>query len=177
MYAVAVDRVEASKFLSYVLRHRPDSVGVTLDAEGWIEVEVLLGALSDHGRPLTRTELEEIVATSDKQRFALDGDRIRANQGHSVQVDLALEPRTPPEVLYHGTVERFLASIRERGLLKGQRTHVHLSADRETATRVAQRRGKPVILEIECGRMREHVFYLSDNGVWLVEAVPPEFIR
>lgn len=174
-----MNRVEVSKFLSYVLRHHPEAVGVTLDAEGWIAVDVLLAALAAHGRALTLAELEEVVATSDKRRFALDGERIRANQGHSIEIDLALAPQTPPDVLFHGTVDRFLESIRLKGLLRGQRTHVHLSADLDTAKKVGARRGKPVILEIDAAAMLTagHVFFRSDNGVWLVETVPASYIR
>lgn len=174
-----MNRVEVSKFLSYVLRHHPEAVGVALDAEGWIGVDVLLAALAAHGRALTRAELEEVVATSDKKRFALDGERIRANQGHSVDVDLALAPLAPPDVLFHGTVDRFLESIRRLGLVRGQRTHVHLSAELDTAKKVGARRGQPVILEIDAAAMTVagHAFFRSDNGVWLVEAVPAVYIR
>ena len=128
-----------------------------------------------------RATLLEIVRTNDKQRFALseDGTRIRANQGHSVKVDLALTPQQPPEVLYHGTVDKFIDAIRNTGLQKGERHHVHLSPDLITATKVGQRRGKPVILTIRAAAMAKasHPFYLSDNGVWLTDAVPPEFIN
>jgi putative RNA 2'-phosphotransferase len=174
-----MDRVAASKHLSYVLRHHPDAIGVKLDPNGWIDIGTLLRALTEHGRPLTREELEEIVRTSDKQRFAIDGDRIRANQGHSVDVDLALSPSIPPDVLYHGTVDRFLDAIRREGLIKGSRTHVHLSADRSTASIVGARRGKPVILTIDAAAMHREgfSFVVSDNAVWLVEHVPPRFLR
>ncbi len=146
---------ETSKFLSYVLRHKPEAIGITLDDQGWIGVDELLVAAARHGKAITRELLDKVVATNDKQRFSFspDGQSIRANQGHSVEVDLALEPVEPPELLYHGTVERFIASIREQGLIRGQRQHVHLSGDRETAARVGQRRGKPVILIVESGRM------------------------
>ena len=124
--------------------------------------------------------MEEVVATNDKKRFSFspDGRLIRANQGHSVEVDLGLVPVEPPELLYHGTVERFLDSIRERAL-RGNRHHVHLSADRETAARVGQRRGRPVVLVVEAGRMHNdgQVFYRSENGVWLTEAVPPTYLQ
>ena len=130
--------------------------------------------------PLTRAELEAIVATSDKQRFALssDGTRIRANQGHSVEVDLALAPATPPERLYHGTVERALGGIRAHGLVRGARHHVHLSADLATATKVGARRGRPVVLVVRAAEMAAagYAFFRSDNGVWLVEHVPVEFL-
>jgi putative RNA 2'-phosphotransferase len=174
-----VDRVATSKFLSYVLRHHPEAIEVELDEQGWVPVDTLLSKLAAHGRTVTRAELEEIVRTSDKQRFALDGERIRANQGHSVAVDLALTQREPPERLYHGTVDRFLESIRREGLVKGSRTHVHLSSERETARIVAARRGRPVILTIDARAMHAEgrVFFLSENGVWLTEHVPATFLR
>ena len=128
-----------------------------------------------------RQQVEEVVATNDKQRFSFspDGRLIRANQGHSVEVDLGLVPVEPPELLYHGTVERFLDSVREKGLLRGKRHHVHLSADRETAARVGQRRGRPVVLVVEAGRMRRegNPFFQSENGVWLTHMVPPTYLQ
>lgn len=170
-----------SKFLSRVLRHDPGRIGIVLDAAGWTEVAALLEAARAHGVELSRAELEELVATSDKQRFALsdDGLRIRANQGHSVEVELELPPAAPPECLFHGTVAAFLPSIRAAGLIRGKRHHVHLSADRETATRVGARRGRPVVLVVHAAAMAAagHTFYCSANGVWLVDAVPPEFLE
>jgi putative RNA 2'-phosphotransferase len=169
-----------SKFLSLVLRHDPGQIGIELDEAGWTDVAALLAAAERHGVRLTRAELGEIVATSDKQRFALsdDGARIRANQGHSVEVDLQLEVVPPPATLYHGTVDGALAGIRDKGLLRGARHHVHLSADLATATKVGGRRGKPVVLTIDARAMSEagHTFYRSTNGVWLVDAVPAAFI-
>ena len=169
------DVVGVSKRLSYVLRHHPDSVGLTLDAHGWVAVDDLLAALR-----LTRAELDEVVARNDKQRFALDGTgtRIRASQGHSVPVDLLLVPSVPPDVLFHGTVERFLTSILTEGLRPGNRHAVHLGADRETAERVGARRGRPVVLRVDAAAMaRDGVaFTRSDNGVWLVDAVPPRYL-
>ena len=169
-----------SKFLSLVLRHDPARVGITLDASGWTDVEPLLAALAAHGHALTRAALEALVASSDKQRFALspDGARIRANQGHSVEVELELPPATPPAQLFHGTVDRFVESIRVQGLIKGARHHVHLSADLETAQKVGSRRGAPVILTVRAGDMvaAGHVFYLSANGVWLTDHVPPSYV-
>ncbi len=169
-----------SKFLSLVLRHQPDLIGIVLDDAGWTDVDTLLAKAATKGTRITRDELAEIVRSSDKQRFALspDGQRIRANQGHSVEVELDLPPTAPPEILIHGTVDKFLDSIRKTGLIKGSRHHVHLSADTTTASKVGERRGKPVLLEIRAGAMAEagHVFYLSANNVWLVDAVPPEFI-
>ena len=172
--------VRLSKFLSLVLRHDPSRIGITLDEAGWTDVDALLAACAAHGVTISRPQLHELVATSDKQRYALseDGTRIRANQGHSVPVSLGLPPTPPPETLYHGTVEAALPGIRDKGLVKGARHDVHLSADLETATKVGGRRGKPVILTIRAGAMADagHVFYRSENGVWLTERVPPEFI-
>ena len=169
-----------SKFLSLVLRHEPQRIGIVLDSAGWTDVAALLTATAAHGTPITRDELVQIVATSDKQRFALseDGARIRANQGHSVEVELELAPATPPTVLYHGTVDRFVDSIRAQGLIKGERHHVHLSADVETAQKVGGRRGRYAILVVRAGEMAEagHPFFVSQNGVWLTEHVPVEFI-
>lgn len=172
--------VRDSKFLSLVLRHKPETIGLHLDSHGWADVEELLAKAQAHGLALTRPQLEQIVATNDKQRFAFspDGQRIRANQGHSLQVDLGLDPQLPPPYLYHGTATRFLDSIRQQGLLARGRTHVHLSADVETATRVGQRHGHPVVLTIQAGAMCEAglLFYRSANGVWLVSHVPINFI-
>jgi putative RNA 2'-phosphotransferase len=172
--------IRTSKFLSLVLRHDPARIGITLDEAGWTDVDALLAAAAAHGVRLTRDELHELVAASDKQRFALspDGARIRANQGHSVDVDLQLPPREPPERLYHGTVEAALDGIREHGLVRRARHHVHLSADVATATKVGSRRGAPVILTIRAADMHAagHAFYCSENGVWLTEQVPVRFI-
>jgi putative RNA 2'-phosphotransferase len=173
--------ISTSKFLSLVLRHRPEKIGIRLDDEGWVEIDALLAAASRFGRKLTRPLLERVVRENDKQRFAIssDGRHIRANQGHSVAVDLGLHPVEPPELLYHGTVAKFLDSIRASGLVRGTRQYVHLSPDLETARRVGQRRGQPVILVVEAGRMWRdgHLFYRSENGVWLTEHVPPEYLR
>lgn len=170
-----------SKFLSLVLRHEPARIGITLDDAGWVDVDALLAACGAHGVPITRSALTAIVASSDKQRFALsaDGQRIRANQGHSVDVDLQLAPAAPPPRLFHGTVAAVLPAIQAQGLLRGQRHHVHLSADVETATRVGSRRGAPVLLTVRAAEMAAagHVFYRSSNGVWLVDHVPPGFLE
>lgn len=174
-------RLQTSKFLSLILRHDPGKVGIVLDDAGWTDVATLLEALARHGHPLTREELEDIVKTSDKQRYALspDGTRIRANQGHSVDVELDLPVTAPPARLFHGTVAEFLPSIREKGLVKGSRHHVHMSADVETAKKVGGRRGKPVILAVRAEEMvaAGHVFYRSANGVWLTDHVPPPFLE
>jgi putative RNA 2'-phosphotransferase len=174
------NRTAVSKFLSFVLRHDPGAVGIELDSSGWVDVDVLLDACAKHGRPLSRAELDEVVTTNTKQRFALseDGLRIRANQGHTTAVDLGYEPADPPDVLYHGTVRRLLPSIREKGLLRMERHHVHLSPDEATARAVGGRRGKPLILQIDARAMREtgHIFFVTPNGVWLTDAVPASFI-
>ncbi len=170
-----------SKFLSRVLRHDPKAIGITLDEAGWIQVDTLLQAMTAAGKPLSREVLQEVVRTNDKQRFSFseDGTKIRANQGHSIKsINLGLSPVAPPELLYHGTVEKFLASIKQTGLQKRKRQHVHLSSNVETATRVGARRGDPVILQIQSSRMQTegYTFFLSDNGVWLTDHVPPAFI-
>jgi len=163
-----------------VLRHEPGRVGITLDESGWTDVIELLDAFSRHGTPITRAELEQVVRGSDKQRFAFgeDGTLIRANQGHSVNVDLGHVTSEPPPVLYHGTVAKFLGVIRAEGLRKGQRHHVHLSATLETAVRVGQRRGRALVLEVAAQAMARdgHRFFVSPNGVWLVEHVPPSYL-
>ena len=169
-----------SKFLSLVLRHEPERLGLALDPAGWVAVDELLAAISRQKTPVTRERLDHIVAASEKKRFAFDetGTKIRASQGHSVEVELGYEPQVPPEILYHGTVEKFLPSIRTQGLIKGERHHVHLSADRPTAIKVGERRGKPVILTIKADEMHRagHVFFRSANGVWLVDTVPAAFL-
>jgi putative RNA 2'-phosphotransferase len=172
--------VRIGKFVSLVLRHEPSAAGVTLDPEGWVTVDALLEGAARHGFTIERAELDEVVATNDKQRFALspDGTRIRANQGHTFPVNLGLQALEPPAVLYHGTVERFVASILAEGLSKRERQHVHLSVDVETAARVGQRRGEAIILRVAAAEMHAagHCFYRSANGVWLTDAVPPQFI-
>lgn len=169
-----------SKFLSLVLRHDPAVIGIELDEGGWVDVSTLLEAMMRHRPEITRERLLEIVETNDKQRFAYSEDRmrIRASQGHSIGVDLDLLPSTPPDLLFHGTAEENLNSIRENGLLRGQRDHVHLSADDATAETVGARHGKPVVLEIASKQMAESgfIFYVSDNGVWLTAYVPSTFI-
>jgi putative RNA 2'-phosphotransferase len=177
----AARRVKISKFLSKHLRHDPAGLGIALAPGGWVEIEVLLAACGRRGVPISRAQLEEVVRTSDKQRFGFDetGARIRANQGHSVEVDLQLEPRAPPAELYHGTGERSLPAIFRHGLMKMSRHHVHLSADVETARKVGARHGTPAVLVVAAGAMHAAgaTFYRSDNGVWLVDAVPVEFLR
>jgi putative RNA 2'-phosphotransferase len=172
--------VRASKLLSLVLRHEPQHIGITLDSAGWVAVDELLAAVNQAGIPLTRALLQRVVDENDKQRFRFsdDGLRIRASQGHSVEVELALPPKTPPELLYHGTATRFLDSIRQQGLLAQSRQQVHLSADHDTAVNVGQRHGKPVVLTVKSGAMHStgHLFYQADNGVWLTDHVPPVYL-
>ena len=172
--------MKLSKFLSLVLRHKPEEIGIRLDDSGWVEISHLLAGCSRHGVKLTPAELEEVVTKNDKQRFAISGDRlsIRASQGHSIEVDLGYEPAVPPDLLYHGTAERFLMSIHQKGLVKGNRHHVHLSTTVETAVNVGGRHGKPVVLTVDAACMVQEglAFYLSANGVWLTEAVPPSYL-
>ncbi|MCX5387621.1 RNA 2'-phosphotransferase [Streptomyces sp. NBC_00083] len=171
--------VKVSKYLSKHLRHQPERIGLALDPNGWVEIDVLLRAAAAHRFPITRAELDHVVATNDKRRFAVEGGRIRASQGHTVAVDLDLPPAEPPAYLYHGTVARSLDAIRAEGLRPMDRHHVHLSPDRETAGRVGARRGRPVVLSVDAGAMHRagHVFHVSANGVWLTGAVPPRYIR
>jgi len=173
-----VDDRQLSKLLSLVLRHRPDRFGVQLDDGGWVEVPALLESLGRHGRPVTRAQLERIVVGDDKQRFALVADRIRANQGHSVTVDLGLAPQPPPHRLYHGTPRSNLDPILTAGLQRSGRHAVHLSADAATALRVGARRGPAVVLTVDAEAMHRagHVFTRSENGIWLVAAVPPAYL-
>jgi putative RNA 2'-phosphotransferase len=171
----------ASRFLSYLLRHRPGAIGLELDGAGWARIDDLVRLTASGREPFTRELILEIVRTNDKQRFAVssDGERIRANQGHSIDVDLGLAPCEPPAVLYHGTAERFLASIRDEGLRKRSRQHVHLSADHATAVVVGARHGTAVVLVVDAAAMRAEgiEFFRAGNGVWLVDAVPPRFLR
>jgi putative RNA 2'-phosphotransferase len=175
-----MNNTSASKFLSLILRHKPEEIGLTLDPNGWAAIDELIALASTRGTQLSRDQIETIVAESDKQRFAIssDGTKIRANQGHSVGIALGLAPQTPPEQLFHGTATRFLDSIRESGLHSASRQHVHLSSDRETAEKVGSRHGKPVTLLVESGRMARdgHLFYLSENGVWLTDSVPAKYL-
>lgn len=172
--------VKISRFLSYILRHHPESIGLSLDENGWVEVRQLLHNANMHGKNLTVLDIKEIVARNDKKRFELsnDGMRIRARQGHSVPVDVGLSPIEPPVLLYHGTANRFLSSIKKEGLVKKGRLYVHLSSDEKTACKVGKRHGKPLVITIDALKMHHngYEFFLSSNGVWLTEHVPPEFL-
>ncbi len=171
---------EISKFLSLVLRHRPEALGVHMDAQGWVEVQELVAKLNER-EPFDRTMLEEIVRTDNKQRYSFNADRtrIRANQGHSIQVDLGLTSLMPPDTLYHGTADRFAPAIERQGLLPMQRQYVHLSADVQTALTAGRRHGKPRVYVIDAAAMARdgHTFYRSENGVWLTDAVPYAYMR
>jgi putative RNA 2'-phosphotransferase len=174
------DDVRRSKLVARVLRHRPGSVGVTLDPHGWADVTDLLAALAAHGYRITRTDLERVVHRNDKRRFEWDttSDRIRARQGHSVEVDLDLPRADPPDRLYHGTARRNVASILATGLEPRGRHHVHLSEDTNTARRVGARRGDPVVLVVDAAAMaaQGHRFWRTTNGIWLTAHVPPPFL-
>ncbi len=175
------ETIQTSKFLSLILRHAPEQVGLKLDSAGWVSVEELLQAVNRHGVALTLEQLQHVVATSDKKRFAFsdDGQRIRASQGHSVEVDLQYRPQTPPEILYHGTATRFLDGIRKDGLRKMRRHDVHLFADAKVPLQVGSRHGQPVVLTIRAGEMHRagFVFRCSANGVWLVDHVPVQYVE
>ncbi|HWB03549.1 MAG TPA: RNA 2'-phosphotransferase [Verrucomicrobiales bacterium] len=170
----------ASKFLSLVLRHQPEAAGITLDSAGWADVNELLAGCERARRSLTRRQLDHIVATNEKKRFEFSSDskRIRASQGHSVEIELEYEPLIPPDILYHGTATRFLDAIRTEGLKKMARHHVHLSAETVTTMQVGGRHGKPALLTIRAGDMHREgwAFFRSTNGVWLVDSVPVTFI-
>jgi putative RNA 2'-phosphotransferase len=172
---------DTSKFLSYVLRHEPHAIGLTLDREGWADIAALIAGARQAGRELDEALIRAVVASNEKKRFAIseDGRRIRAVQGHSAEsVSIAYAEKVPPEFLYHGTATRFLESILREGLKPGERQHVHLSQDTQTATAVGQRYGKPVVLTVAARRMQGqgYQFFQAENGVWLTPAVPPEFL-
>jgi putative RNA 2'-phosphotransferase len=175
------NQVQTSKFLSLILRHKPEEAGLTLDDSGWCGVDDLLRGCAAGGHKITREELDTVVAENDKKRFefSVDGNRIRASQGHSIEVDLQYTPKEPPATLFHGTTTRFIDSIKQLGLIKGARQQVHLSADRDTASKVGQRHGKPVVIKINAGEMHKSgiPFCLTANGVWLVDAVPPQYLH
>lgn len=176
------ERVSLSKYLSYLLRHEPGDLGLDMDRHGWVRISQLVEKARKEGRNLNRENIREVMEESEKNRFRVSGDGrfIRAGYGHSVDVELGLEPRQPPQWLFHGTADRNLESIREWGLLQGGRQYVHLSADKEDARQVGTRHGKPVILAVEALVMHGegHVFYRSDTepGIWLTGHVPREHI-
>jgi putative RNA 2'-phosphotransferase len=173
--------VKRSKYLARHLRHQPEALGLTLDPGGWVAVDALLAAMRRRGIELSRAQLDEIVARNNKQRFSFDetGTRIRANQGHSIPVDLQLAPATPPDALYHGTSKATIGPILREGLQKMRRQHVHLSRDKATAIKVGSRRGAPIVLLVDAAAMARdgYQFFLSDNGVWLTDHVPPRYLR
>jgi putative RNA 2'-phosphotransferase len=174
------DPVRLSKFISYVLRHKPDSIGLTLDSQGWASIDELIEKSNASGTMFGRVDLLKMVDDNDKKRFSVSNDRqrIRAAQGHSITVELGLMAQEPPHVLYHGTATRFVGSILAEGLKPQSRQQVHLSADETTAHRVGQRHGKPAILTVEAHLMHAEgfQFFLADNGVWLTDHVPPAFL-
>lgn len=177
-----MEHVEVSKFLSYVLRHKPQAIGISLDQEGWALIDELIEGAVSHGKVLDRELIRHVVEANDKKRFSIseDGLRIRAVQGHSTtDVDLAYTQKIPPNILYHGTAMRFLHAILEEGLKPGERHYVHLSGDAEAAATIGRRHGRPIVLEIQALRMHEQgfAFFQAKNGVWLTRQVPRVFIE
>jgi putative RNA 2'-phosphotransferase len=175
------DITHISKLLSLVLRHKPDTIGITLNEQGWTDVDILLQQLNKHGHRVTLSMLQQVVETNTKKRFSFneDGRRIKANQGHSVEVELALEAKEPPSILYHGTAERSLDSIMKTGLDRRERHHVHLSENKDTAIDVGRRYGKPVLLVIDSNEMYKdgYQFYVTANNVWLTDHVPVKYLQ
>ena len=176
------EKISISKFLSLVLRHRPEIAGITLDPNGWADVaDLIKGFEKNRGKSITLENIKEVVATNDKQRFSLNDDctKIRANQGHSVSVDVELEEAQPPDILFHGTSANSTKGIMSNGIQAKSRLYVHLSRDEATATKVGKRRGSPVVLIVDAGKMYEDgfKFYLSANGVWLTDYVPSAYVR
>lgn len=174
-----IEKKRIGKFISLILRHDPQKIGLELDANGWATIDELIKKSAKHGVKFTHEELDEIVTTNDKQRYSFnhDSSKIRANQGHSIDIDLELEPTTPPSFLYHGTPEKFVSIIKSEGLKPMSRQYVHLSGDRETATKVGQRRGKPYIFTILAEMMHNDgiQFYQAANGIWLTDYVDPKY--
>lgn len=173
---------ETSKFISLILRHKPETIGISLDEHGWADVQEMIQGINATGNHhLSEGLLEEIVRTDEKQRYSFNEDHtlIRANQGHSIPVDVELERKTPPAVLYHGTGEKYTASIDEQGLIPKSRLYVHLSSDVETARKVGNRHGKPVVYMVDCAAMAAdgYSFYLSANNVWLTKTVPAKYLN
>ena len=176
-----MNKLKLSRFISFILRHKPESVGITLDEHGWASVSELLTGINASGNEIDMKTLEEIVAEDEKQRYSFNTDKtkIRANQGHSVNVDVELKKAEPPEILFHGTGEKYVPSIKIEGLKPKSRLYVPLSSDRETAVKVGSRHGKPVVFEVNSGEMSRcgYEFFLSENGVWLTKIVPAEYLR
>lgn len=175
------DLKHISKFMSLVLRHQPEKIGLHLDENGWADIKELISKLTAHGIVADVAIIETVVATNDKKRFSFNDDKrkIRANQGHSINIALNLSSIEPPDILYHGTADRFVESILKTGLDKRSRQHVHLSANEETAKIVGSRHGKPIILIIAAKKMKEdgYIFFLSENSVWLTDSVPVQYIK
>jgi putative RNA 2'-phosphotransferase len=169
-----------SKFISLILRHKPETIGISLDEHGWANVDELIEGINKT-RPMDMDLLEKIVAEDEKQRYSFNEDKtlIRANQGHSIPVDVELEKKTPPDILWHGTGEKFVASIDEIGLIPKSRLYVHLSLDCDTAIKVGSRHGKPYLYQVDAKKMSDDGFdfFLSVNGVWLTKAVPVEYLK
>ena len=176
-----MNKTGLSRFIALILRHKPEAVGITLDEQGWASVSELLSGINASGNEIDMQMLEEIVAEDEKQRYSFNADKtkIRANQGHSVNVDVELKKAEPPEILFHGTGEKFVSSIKSEGLKPKSRLYVHLSKDRGTAVKVGSRHGKPVVFEVNSGEMSRNgfEFFLSENGVWLTKIVPAEYLR
>lgn len=174
-------KTNLSKLMSYVLRHHPEELGITLDENGWVDLKNFTQSLQSRDKTISVDNVREVVESCEKQRFSIDEtqQKIRANQGHSIQVDLQLRAQQPPDILYHGTVDRFLDAILRVGLLPQQRHHVHLTESLNTAKSVGARRGRAVILEIETGELVSNgaQFYLSENQVWLIDHVPAQYIK
>lgn len=175
------NEINISKFLSLVLRHQPETIAITLDQNGWADVKDLIEKANNYGIKFDRETLNHIVATNPKKRFAFNDtlDKIRASQGHSVEIELGYTNQKPPDILFHGTAEKFVQSILDKGLEKGNRQQVHLSADIDTAINVGQRHGKPFIFKVLSGQMYQDnfLFYISDNGVWLTDNVPTKYLK
>lgn len=175
-----MNHTKTSRYISLILRHQPEVIGITLDEHGWADVNALIEGVN-RTHPLNREILEEIVRTDEKQRYSFNEDHtlIRANQGHSIPVDVELKVCEPPEILYHGTGEKYVSSILKEGLIPKSRLYVHLSKDEATAKQVGSRHGKPAVFAVEAGEMRRqgHVFFLSENGVWLVKHVPASYLH
>lgn len=174
-----MDKNRTSKFLALILRHKPEEIGISLDEHGWADVNELVAGIAKT-QPFTLEQLEKIVASDEKQRYSFNEDKtlIRANQGHSIPVDVGLEERVPPEYLFHGTGEKYVFSINVQGLIPKSRLYVHLSSDYETAVKVGKRHGKPFVYRISAGEMKKdgYKFYLSVNGVWLTKKVPVQYL-